>query len=63
MTDEEKKKLEFFQEILDKDGASVMTVKDGHVIGIKKTTLEAFLKKHPDQEMFLIFVKNREFKN
>lgn len=61
--DNEDKMLEFFQENLERDGYAVITVKDGHIIGLKKSVLEQLLKKNPDSEKLLIFVQKREFKN
>ena len=55
--------LDLFNESLEQDGVSILSVKDGHVFGFKRATLQTMLDQNPDNEKFIVFVKNREFKN
>jgi hypothetical protein len=55
--------LDFFNELIDTQGVAVTTVSDGHVFGFMRKTLQAMLDQHPGQEKFIVFVKNKEFKD
>jgi hypothetical protein len=61
--EDEEKALAFFDEVIAREGASVLTVADGYVLGFRRKFLQELLEKHKDQEKLIIFVKHREFKN
>jgi hypothetical protein len=63
MKDETKEAVDFMLEMLERKGAAVSTVKDGHVILFKRSFLEELLAKKPEQERFMIFLQRPEFKN
>lgn len=63
MSEESEKAADFILEMLDKKGISITSVKDGHVIMVKRSFLEEMLAKDPKQEQFLIFLKKPGFEN
>ena len=65
MISEEEKKAaaEYFLKILETQGVVVSTVTDGHVLSFRRIWLETMLKAYPDDEKFLIFIKQPDFRN
>jgi len=63
MKEETKKAADFILEMLDKKGIAISSVKDGHVIMMKRSFLEELLARDETQEQFLIFLKKPGFEN
>lgn len=55
--------IDFFQELVERNGVAVSTVKDGTVLMFKRKMLQALLDQHPNDEKLIIFVKKPEFKD
>jgi hypothetical protein len=56
--EEKKKSVEDFVEMSKYQGVSVRVVSDGHVFSFQRGTLEAWLKNHPTEDSFMVFVKH-----
>ncbi len=55
--------IDYFKELVDKNGVAVSTVSDGHMLMFKRSFLQELLDKNPEHDKVLIFVKTSEFKN
>jgi hypothetical protein len=54
---------DFFMELLDKTGVAVLTVKNGYILGFKRSQLQEMLDKNPDAPKIVIFVHHPTHKN
>lgn len=54
---------DYMQKMADLQGCACSTVKDGHLLLMKKSFLRELLEKYPDKEHILIFVKRPDFKD
>ena len=61
--DEDSGLIDLVVEQLQTQGVSSANVKDGRMWLFKRSFLENLLKTHPDQEIFQILIKTREFEN
>ena len=55
--------IDFFNDQIEGQGIAVSSVADGHVFGFTRDHLQKMLDQNPDKQKFIVFVKNREFKN
>lgn len=55
---EKKKAVEDFIEMSKYQGVSVRAVSDGHVFVFQRGTLEAWLKDHPTDDSYMVFVQH-----
>lgn len=55
--DQESKVAEYMIENMQNNGISTMTVRDGHILLVKRSFLEELLSKHPNQPIFQIFLQ------
>lgn len=55
--------MELFDLTFKNKGVAVSIVKDGFVLAFKRDTMQQLLTKYPDNDQFVIFVKNPTFTN
>lgn len=60
---EQKDAVEYFSKLCDVQGASCLTVEDGHILMFKRSFLQELIDKNPDKEKVVIYLKRPEFKN
>jgi hypothetical protein len=63
MSDENDDAVQFLLKTLETQGAAVSTVKDGHIVLFTRKMLQEMMDKNPDQEKFIIFLKQPGFEN
>jgi len=54
---------DFLSELCQRQGVSVATVKDGHVLMFKRSYLQEIIDKNSDQENLVIFIKRSDFQS